>query len=566
MTRITWVGLVCYMLLSLTAAAQLPRIVPRTGLVAYHDFNGTFESRIAGKNRFKNNGVVFETHTANGRESISARFNGQPREAVYLEADDPATFRSNTYTYAVRFKVNEFRPLNSGGFNYYHQALLAFCPPSWKWGAAYSLALNQLDNSVLNAGQWTPSRPYFTSTPYRTIWLDRWYTAAVTYDGTTMKLYFEGKLIDERLANLDYSNQSSFIIGGAKDGPDGKVMGGFSGNIDDFAFWNRALSSDEVSRVHRGLQQASLECRQQISVANISIDATSETVDSVILKEGATYLINGSGTWTPNGGYSKVDCEWEYFEPCAVRGPAGGLRMGFEISKIEQNQEVLQPVESSIQCNTHQYTYVVRGTGKPLYIVFRDQPVSDNGGRLEISIDECITCSAKQPSDSLLGYRKVETHQVATYALRNKPSNTYEWIVSGGYLLGSNTNHYCDVIWGFDVAGSVCCVVRDSSCNDTVCVSTEISEPNSVNVSEDVERKRIEIRPNPASDAVDIVSFDVGLGATFELVDVTGKLVLTTDSDSRTISLAGLSDGVYHLVYRALSGQIMAVERLVVRR
>ncbi len=87
-----------------------------------------------------------------------------------------------------------------------------------------------------------------------------------------------------------------------------------------------------------------------------------------------------------------------------------------------------------------------------------------------------------------------------------------------------------------------------------------------MNVSEDVERKRIENRPNPSSDAVDIVSFDVGLGSTFELVDVSGKLVLTTDSDSRMISLAGLSDGVCHLVYRALSGQIMAVERLVVRR
>ncbi|MBU3700230.1 MAG: LamG domain-containing protein, partial [Candidatus Kapabacteria bacterium] len=382
MTRILVTGLALGMFLSIAASAQLPKIVPRTGLVAYHDFNGTFENRIAGKHRFKNNGVVFETQTINGREVVSARFDGQPREAVYLEAEDPSTFRTNTYTYAVRFKVDEFRPLNTGGFNYYHQALLAFCPPSWKWGAAYSLVLNQLDNSVLNAGQWTPSRPYFASTPYRTTWLDKWYTAAVTYDGTTMKLYFEGKLVDERTAALDYSNQTAFIIGGAKDGPDGKVMGGFNGNIDDFAFWNRPLSSEEISRVHRGLQQSSYDCRQLLSVETISIDAREESTDSVMLKDGAIYQISGYGTWSPNGGYSKADCEWEYFEPCNVRGPSGGLYMGFDLDKTEQNQETLQPIESSIECNTHYYKYVVRGTGKPLYILFRDQPLTDNSGGL----------------------------------------------------------------------------------------------------------------------------------------------------------------------------------------
>ncbi|MBU3678131.1 MAG: LamG domain-containing protein [Candidatus Kapabacteria bacterium] len=548
------------------AIAQLPTYVPQNGLVAYHDFNGSFADKSSTKNRFINYGVELEKGTFNGKEIMSARFNGAPLAAKYLEAETPSIFRSNTYSYLVRFKVNEYRPLNNGGVNFYYQALLAFCPPSWKWGAAYSLGLNQLDNSALNASHWTPSKAYYANTQYKSVWLDKWYTAVVTYDATTLRIYFEGRLVKEQPASLDYSNQVAFIIGGAKDGPDGKVMGGFSGNIDDFAFWNRALRDDEVERLTRGQMGSTYECKELKTVESFELDATTESTRLVSLKANTVYKITGSGSWTPNGGYSKVDCEWEYLDSCFVRNPGGGLQMGFDLSKIEQSLETLQPVETTINCVDHTYTYYVVGTGKPLYVIFRDQPSSDNRGSLKIHIQECRTCGVAQPSDSILGYRKVETHQVVTYALRNNPAMSYKWLATGGYVLGSTTNHYCDVIWGYDKSGSVCCIVSDSTCTDTICVTTTISEKNTVDVSDDGTEVRLVVRPNPASDVIEIESSKSTSGSIYELIDVTGRFILSAEGHSARMSLVGIADGVYHVVHRNLTGQVVGIERVVVRR
>jgi hypothetical protein len=176
-------------------------------------------------------------------------------------------------------------------------------------------------------------------------------------------------------------------------------------------------------------------------------------------------------------------------------------------------------------------------------------------------------CSFSISSDSILGYRNVETHQVVTYALRNNPALSYKWIATGGYMLGASTNHFCDVIWGYDKNGSVCCIVSDSTCTDTICVTTTINNsPTGGIAGEDIETPTMSVKPNPAADMIDISTALGEQFARYELVDVTGIVVQRTEGISTRMSVADVAPGVYHIVQRDTMGNIIGMQRVVVKR
>lgn len=228
----------------------------------------------------------------------------------------------------------------------------------------------------------------------------------------------------------DYSNHDRFIIGANADNPDGRIMAGFNGHMDDFAFWDRALSGKEVDEIFKGRN-----------------------------------------------------------------------------------------------------------------------------------------CNLGITSDSILGYRKVETHQVVTYALRNNPKLSYKWIATGGYMLGASTNHFCDVIWGYDKNGSVCCIVSDSVCTDTLCVTTTINNsPTGGIAGDDVETPTMSVKPNPAADMIDISTALGEQFALYELVDVTGVVVQRTNGIAVRMSVADIAPGVYHIVQRDTMGNVIGMQRVVVKR
>lgn len=176
-------------------------------------------------------------------------------------------------------------------------------------------------------------------------------------------------------------------------------------------------------------------------------------------------------------------------------------------------------------------------------------------------------CVPQYASDSILGYRNVETHQVVTYALRNDPALSYKWIATGGYMLGASTNHFCDVIWGYDKNGSVCCIVSDSTCSDTVCVTTTINNKTTGGIAGgDVDVPTMSVKPNPAADMIDISTALGDKHAHFELVDVTGVVVQRVQGIHTRMSVSDVAPGVYHIVQRDALGNVLGMERVVIKR
>jgi len=72
-----------------------------------------------------------------------------------------------------------------------------------------------------------------------------WHNAVVTFDGSNVNLYYDGKLVASRGYTAPMSNSgSSYTLGHYNASP---YNGIFSGYLDEFGIWNRALSQGEVS-------------------------------------------------------------------------------------------------------------------------------------------------------------------------------------------------------------------------------------------------------------------------------------------------------------------------------
>ena len=79
----------------------------------------------------------------------------------------------------------------------------------------------------------------------------KWHHITGTYDGSTKRIYLDGKLLNEQAEKFDFAgtNDQDLRIGCAKDRPQYTFDGGM---IDEVAVWSRALSLDEIVQASKG--------------------------------------------------------------------------------------------------------------------------------------------------------------------------------------------------------------------------------------------------------------------------------------------------------------------------
>jgi hypothetical protein len=339
--------------------------------------------------------------------------------------------------------------------------------------------------------------------------------------------------------------------------------------LDDIGFWDRALSQEEIQSLYAS--QVAPDCESPARLDSVTINVKqNSTWSSHTLVPEKNYLLRGYGRWRSSSiGNLEEDFCYTYSQPCDSKESyrRSWIRVGFTLDSMLLDKGLLNPDQTAVDCENHMYTYSIVGNGQKLIVDFRDQPLTDNSGNLSFALYECSSCPINIPSDSILGYRNVETHQVVTYALRNNPVLSYKWIATGGYMLGASTNHFCDVIWGYDKNGSVCCIVSDSTCSDTVCVTTTINNKTTGGIAGgDVDLPTMSVKPNPAADMIDISTALGDKQAHFELVDVTGVVVQRVQGVYTRMSVSDVAPGVYHIVQRDALGNVLGMERVVIKR
>jgi len=186
---------------------------PLDGLISYFTFDNTLADQRSNTPDGSNNGAAFTA----GKHNNAITLNGTDQSVVFGKK----TFKGgNNVSVALWFKTDE---AGSTSFFIYCSDFGVFTSSS-KVGMTISLPLT---NSA--RGNYT---------------VNTWTHLVSTYDGTDIKTYINGVLVET-------TNHPGTISNGNQDLTIGEFSGNFwSGSVDDLFIYNKALSQSEVTQLY----------------------------------------------------------------------------------------------------------------------------------------------------------------------------------------------------------------------------------------------------------------------------------------------------------------------------
>ncbi|MFT3863371.1 MAG: LamG domain-containing protein [Solirubrobacterales bacterium] len=122
---------------------------------------------------------------------------------------------------------------------------------------------------------------------------DAWSHVALTWDGSRLRLYVDGELIDSKAGVPPEVTEGDLVIGGGSE-----YEGWFDGRIDELRIYDRALDGAEVGSD----MEAPIETPKQGPVAAWSFDEGEGTTVEDVTGDGHTATIEGA-EWTEHGRY-----------------------------------------------------------------------------------------------------------------------------------------------------------------------------------------------------------------------------------------------------------------------
>jgi fructan beta-fructosidase len=201
----------------------------------------TLDTRLTGKERAASLAV--------GSDGVVAQFDGG-----YLDAGQGADGALNLTGSALTLSVRLRSPSGVWG-----QPLFS------KHGGHDRLVYNLFSfPSAIGFELGTRDRPEMTqvTVPLAKIGAKEWHTVICRYDGSSLKMFVDGVLLDEAdvTGPLRTGNTEPVLIGGETNG--GAIKSGWKGQIDYVAIWNRALTNAEIERLSGGAAQIALHKKQ----------------------------------------------------------------------------------------------------------------------------------------------------------------------------------------------------------------------------------------------------------------------------------------------------------------
>jgi hypothetical protein len=273
---------------STTALAQIPNYVPQNGLVCWWPFNGNANDESGNGN----NGAV------NGAALTTDRF-GSSNKAYYFSGANCATrIDANVNTTSIQSGLTISLWILVSGSGCLSPRILEFYPGFDGPGISQwsvdnnltSIGMGSMTSTNFNCGYSMQPEGYNT-----------WFHLVYTNDGISGKFYKNGILISSVVSSGNPILASSLSLGRMNH----PLWDAFTGKLDDFGVWNRALTGCEIQSLFQS----------QIVTGTATISPQSQTTfcqgDSVVLtaNQGASYLwSNGqttqSFTAASSGSYS----------------------------------------------------------------------------------------------------------------------------------------------------------------------------------------------------------------------------------------------------------------------
>lgn len=204
-------------------------VTPPSGLVGWWRGESNTVDSVAG-----NNGTTNAVGFATGEVGTAFSFNGVNQ---YVEiTNSPALDLTNDFTLEAWVNLRGYSANDS------LVIMGKDCPFCF---VQYALGMDNVN------GQWVfdsllgHGNSYTVLTGATTVQADSWYHVAMTFDGSTLKLYVNGALDGSVAGTPPSPTTQPFVIGGLTSGPFN-----FNGLVDEVSVYNRALTDAEVAQIY----------------------------------------------------------------------------------------------------------------------------------------------------------------------------------------------------------------------------------------------------------------------------------------------------------------------------
>jgi hypothetical protein len=243
------------------AFSQVPSYVPSNGLVGYWPFNGNANDE-SGNGL---NGIFYNGTYLTSPNNQSANFNGSNS---LLSIPINPFFNTDTFSISIKIK-NNISP-------FHNPIQLGIVNGALRWSIGFQS--NQIYYAPMTcSGGWGASGNYAASL---SLINSNWYHIVWSNEGTRTKFYVDGILVGDMnnaIATNCWDSNMMLYLGG-------DIGGGtieyYSGEMDELAFWKRALTQQEISVLYNGC-----------SASTITTQPTNQTVNPTT---SAQFVVNAT--------------------------------------------------------------------------------------------------------------------------------------------------------------------------------------------------------------------------------------------------------------------------------
>lgn len=321
--------------------------------------------------------------------------------------------------------------------------------------------------------------------------------------------------------------------------------------------------------------------------ATLAVSGSTYTLSSNVTNVSCNGGSNGSAIITPSGGTSPFTYSWS--PSGGSSATASNLAAGTYVVTTTDNTgciatasvTISQPVAvvasagtSQSLCNgstvviggsptgnggTGPYTYLWNpATGLDNAAIANPTCSATTATNYVVTVTDANGCSTTAATSITIGSSTPATITLNAGVLEATPGNSYEWYYNGNYIPGSNTQTYtptADGIYAVVVYDASGCV---SVSPDFTYIQTGITNNGQSNI--------FTVYPNPASTVVSFLISNAENNGTVNLIDVTGRTVLSQKifSGVNTLEVSSIAKGSYILLVK--NGNTNEMARVVVNR
>ncbi len=223
-----------------TTFGQVPSYVPTNGLVGYWPFNGNANDESGNGNTLVNNGGSFISDR-NGLENNALSLVSVGTNLKAKNVSPSLTSSAQTISYWLKLPSQ------------YHYSTLTLFSNGVAYTNGSHLYLDQNDGAygtnnyiigiLIGNGQSTSFKTNQTE-------LGNWCSVVTTYDGGTIKIYFNGILKSSLPYNGGIIQPNNDLLFANWGNP--SVPANTGRHIDDIGIWNRALTQQEITALYQG--------------------------------------------------------------------------------------------------------------------------------------------------------------------------------------------------------------------------------------------------------------------------------------------------------------------------